>query len=180
MIPITINSKKYKIKSIAELSTAEFIELSKIESLDYVKYISWQTKRSLSDSFFAVTSKTVEKAIGQVPDVTKLSKPKLKYVDYKKTISTVGQRHQVENSGLKDFELLVFCLAVSQAHSVNIDDVLKLQDDYLLKPWQEVLPAGFFFFKIYSNGRNSGTKSLKKLLDWISIWKRKKRPESKD
>lgn len=169
MIPIKINGKRYKIKSIAELSTAEFIELSKIEALDYVKYISWQTKLSMKDSFFATTDKVIELAIGSVPDVSKIDKPKLKYVDYKKTISTVGQRHQVESCSLSGYELLVFCLAVSQAHSVNIDDVYKLRDDYMQKPWQEILPAGFFFFKIYSRGKRSEPNALKKLLSLIRI-----------
>lgn len=169
MIPIKINSKRYKIKSISELTTAEFIELSKIEALDYVKYISWQTKLSMKDSFFAVTDKAVELGIGSMPDIAHMPAVKLSYVDYNKTISTVGQRHQIEGCGLSGYELLVFCLAVSQAHSVNIDDVYQLRDIYMSKPWQEVLPAGFFFFKIYSRGNKSEPSVLKKLLSLIKI-----------
>lgn len=167
MIPIKINSKSYKIKSISELNTAEFIELSQIENLDFVKYVSWQTKLSMNDAFFAVTSKSVELAIGSAPDISKLPVPKLKYVDLKKTIATLGQRHQVEGSNLKGYELLVFCLAVAQAHSVNIDDVHALRDVYMKKPWHEILPSGFFFYRIYSRGNKRDPNCFQKLLSLI-------------
>lgn len=167
MIPIIINNKRYKIKSISELTTLEFIELSKIDNLDYVKYISWQTKLSMNDCFFAVTDKAVEVGIGYVPDIIHMPRLKLSYVDYNKTISTVGQRHQVETCGLSGYELLVFCLAVAQAHSVNIDDVHQLRDIYMDEPWQEIFPAGFFFFKIYSRGNKSEQSILKRLLNLI-------------
>ena len=155
-IPIKINDKKYNIKPIAELSTKEFIELSKIENCDLVKYIAWQTKVKLDEAFFAVTSKTVELAVGKTPDITKMKCMQVDYIDYKKTIETVGQRHQVENSNLQGFDLIVFTLAVSQAQSNNIDDVNKLRDEYFKKPFLEILPAGFFFFKNYKSGRKKG------------------------
>ena len=97
----------------------------KIEELDLVKYISWQTGFKMKDAFFAVLSPAVEKAIGKVPDISQLKKPDIDYVDYDKKIETVGQRHQVEQSGKEGFELLAFTLAVSQARSNNIDDVNK-------------------------------------------------------
>jgi hypothetical protein len=163
-IPITIAGNKYSIRPINKLTTSEFIELSKIENLDVVKYISWQTGVRMNDAFFAVTSKSIELAIGQVPDVSKIKRPKLKYVDYSKTIETVGQRHQIESSGLTGFELLVYCLAVAQARSVNVEDVNRLRDEYMSKPFIEVLPAGFFFFKTYRFGRSNALSFLKKLL----------------
>src|SRR3972149_5816605 len=110
MIPITISGKKYKIKPISALTTKEFIEMSTIKDMDYIKYIAWQTGEPFDKAFFAVTSITVEQAIGTAPDITKLPIPK--WVDKNKIIDTVGQRHQVENSLLSGFELLVFCLAV--------------------------------------------------------------------
>lgn len=160
MIPITIEGTKYKIKSIAELNTKEFIELSKIENCDSIRYIAWQTGQTFENSFFAVTDKAVEASIGKAQDITKMKLPKVKYVDYSKTLITVGQRHQVEGSGLSGYELLVFVLAVSQARSLNIDDVYKLRDDYMLKPWQEILPSGFFFYKIYRAGNAPGLNGL--------------------
>lgn len=152
-IPIKIGSKKYIIKSIDELTTSEFIELSKIENLDTTKYIAWQTKTNMSDAFFAVIDNTIEKAIGQIHDVSKVHRPKLKYIDYSKLIDTVGQRHQIESSNTIGYELLVLCLAVSQARSANIDDVNKLKADYMQRPFLEVLPAGFFFFKSLQPGK---------------------------
>lgn len=167
MVPIKINSKSYKIKSISELNTAEFIELSQIEALDFVKYVSWQTGQSMNDAFFAVTSKAVELAIGTVPDISKIPAPKLKYIDLKKTIATLGQRHQVEGCNLTCYDLLVFCLAVAQAHSVNIDDVYLLRDVYMKKPWKEILPSGFFFYKIYSRGNKKEPNCFQRLLNSI-------------
>lgn len=166
-IPIKIGDKKYSIKPIIELTTREFIELSKIENLDTVKYIAWQTEIKIEDAFFAVTSKVIEKAIGKIPDITKF--PKSKWCDYSKIIETVGQRHQVENSNLEGYELLVFCLAVAQARSNNIDDVKKLQTQYLQESFIEILPAGFFFFKNYKDGKNKERKFLKKFQDLIKI-----------
>lgn len=164
MIPIIIEGTKYKIKSIAELNTSELIELSKLEAVDTIKYIAWQTGCSFENSFFAVTDNAIEKSIGKAPDITKMKLPKVKYVDFSKTLTTVGQRHQVEGSGLSGYELLVFVLAVSQARSLNIDDVYKLRDIYLKKSWQEILPAGFFFYKIYKAGSAPGLKGLLKRL----------------
>ena len=53
MIPITINKVKHSIKRIDELSTGEFIEMSKIDGLDVVKYIAWQTGLTIDEAFFA-------------------------------------------------------------------------------------------------------------------------------
>ena len=167
MIPIKIKNKSYKIKAISELNTAEFIELSNIDKCDMIKYIAWQTKAPIKDAWFAVTSKAVETAIGTMPDISKL--PKSKKFDYGKTIETVGQRHQVEACGLSNYELLVFVLAVAMAKSNNIDDVYKLRDSYLQQPFSEILPAGFFFFKILRDGRSSGLSNLKRLLLSIVI-----------
>jgi len=161
MIPIKIQGKHYKIKSIQELTTKEFLELAAIPELDTVKYISWQTGVKMQDAFFAVTSKTVELAIGRIPNIQTLRKPT--WPDYSKTIQTVGQRHQVEASGLKGYSLLVFILAVAQARSNNIDDVNALRDSYLEKPFTEILPAGFFFYKNLQSGSNFVRRNLKKL-----------------
>jgi hypothetical protein len=172
MIPIKISDKKYSIKAISELTTAEFIELSKIENCNVIKYIAWQTGCKLEDSFFAVTSKTIEQAIGQAPDITKLPRPK--GFDYTKTIDTVGQRYQIENSGLIGYPLLVFSLAVAQARSNNIDDVRKLEQDYLTRNPRLILPAGFFFFRNYRYGNPKGFDFLNLLRDLIKRRKPKR------
>ena len=172
MIPINIAGTSYKIKSISELTTAEFIALSKIEACDLVKYISWQTGLSLDTCFFAITDKRIKRALGIAPDITKLPKPN--WPDYKALIETVGQRHQIETSNLTGLELLVYCLAVSQARSNNSDQVQALYDDYLTRPFALILPAGFFFFRNYSSGNRFAGQSLKKLLFSILTAIRKK------
>jgi hypothetical protein len=176
MIPIKIGKTAYRIKSISELNTREFLELTKLPAIDTVKYIAWQTGADLNSAFFAVTSSVVESAIGTIPDITKLPRPK--GFDYSKLIDTVGQRHQVENSGKTGYELLVYCLAVAQARSNNSDQVAVLEADYLTRPFTDILPAGFFFFQNYKTGRKSGrrylswlpalikTQNLRKLQAW--------------
>lgn len=171
MIPIKINKKKYKVKAISELTTREFIELSKIEDLNIIKYIAWQTGSDLEKAFLATTSPTVQKAIGAIPDITKLKKPNC--FDYKMLIDTVGQRHQVESCEYEGYELLVFCLAVSQARSNNIDDVEKLYYSYLDLNFTQILPAGFFFFKSYKHGKRNVINGLKMLLSSSKIKKLK-------
>lgn len=175
MIPITILGRKYKIKSIRELTTAEYIELRSIKNMDFVKYIARQTGLSIDKTFFAIISKSVEKAIGAMEDITKMPRPKLKYIDYTRTIETVGQRHQIEACTLTEYKLIVFILAVSQARSANIDDVNKLYNEYMLRPWFEILPAGFFFLQTSKNGKSYGLSFLKKLLTSIKITKQKER-----
>jgi hypothetical protein len=172
MIPIKINGKPYRIKSIAELTTKEFCELSLIEACDITKYISWQTGLSLDDCFFAVSDKRIEIAIGVAPDITKL--PKSPRFNYKLLIETVGQRHQVENSNKTGMDLLVYCLAVSQARSNNSDIVQELYANYLTRPFAQVLPAGFFFYRKYKPGRNFVQKNLSWLRDLIRKAKQKK------
>lgn len=169
MIPIKINNKKYKIKSIDELTTSEYIELDGNKDFDIVKYIQWQTKCDFNDAFFATTSKGLEIAIGQKRDITKMPMLVVPYFDYKKTLETVGHRYQIEQSGLDGLKLLVFCLAVAQANDTNIDRVNQLVKYYNRKPWQEILPAGFFFFKNYRNGRSFAQGCLMRLMDRIRI-----------
>lgn len=176
MIPLIIAGKKYRIKAIDELTTAEFIELSKIENVDLIKYIAWQTGINTDKAFFAITDSATEAAIGKAPDITKLKPLPSKLIDYKKTLTTVGQRHQVESCNLSGFDLLVFTLAVSQACSVNIDDVYKLRDQYLQMDWRLILPAGFFFYKKYRRGKRSVRRLLKKLLELTRTLIRKKEP----
>lgn len=161
LIPIKIKGKPYRIKPITELTTKEFIALCKIENLDIVKYIAWQTGVKMDTAFFAITSPAVNKAIGQIPDITKLPFPKT--FNKSNVIETVGQRHQIEGCGLDGFELLVFVLAVAQAKSNNIDDVNKLRADYLDRPFTEILPAGFFFYKNLNSGRRGAVSYLKRL-----------------
>jgi len=158
MIPIKIGPKKYKIKTITELNTTEFIELVKIENPDVLKYVAWQTNTTYDKAFFAIISPTVEKAIGTIPDITKM--PVAKWVNKKNIIDTVGQRHQIESSDLKGYELLVLCLAVAQARSNNFEDIEKLRSKYMTMPFAEILPSGFFFFKIYNYGKNKERKRL--------------------
>lgn len=177
MIPIKIADKKYKIKTILELTTREFIELTKIEDLSFIKYIAWQTSSDLEKAFFVKMSKSVELAIGVVPDVTKMKRSKR--FDYSKTIQTVGQRHQVEGSNLTGYELLVFCLAVSQAQSNNIDKVHELRDTYLNEPFAEILPAGFFFFKNLEPGKNFVQRILMMFSILIKMLNSRKLLESK-
>lgn len=177
MIPLKIRNLKYKIKAIDELTTAEFISLSKIENPDLIKYISWQLNIPLDKAFQAVIDPLLITAIGTMPDITKMPKPK--GFDYSKIIQTVGQRFQVEESGLSGFDLLVFVLAVSQAQSMNIDEVYKLRDSYLVKPFKETLPAGFFFFKTLQNGKPSARNFLRKLQALINTALKRNRRELK-
>lgn len=173
-IPIKINGKKFNIKPISELTTQEFIDFAKVENPDIVKYIAWQTGVKMDDAFFATTSGAVEKAIGKMEDVT--TYPRSYKFDYKRTgIQTVGQRHQIESCTLSGFELLVFCLAVAQANSMNIDDVEKLRTEYLGRPYLEILPAGFFFYENYRTGKKLDQSYLKRLLRSIKIPKLKSR-----
>jgi hypothetical protein len=147
--------------------------MSAIKDMDYVRYIAWQTGESFDSAFFAVTSKTVERAIGKALDITKLKIPK--WVDKTKLIDTVGQRHQIENSGLSGFELLVYCLSVSQGRSNNSDVIEALQSRYLDMPFTEVLPAGFFFFKNFRDGRKRGGNCLRWLPGLTKMLSLKKR-----
>jgi hypothetical protein len=175
MIPIKIANKKYTIKSIPELTTKEFVELSTIEDIDTIKYIAWQTGVTIDKAFFAVIDSRVEQEIGIVPDITKMQRPILKYVDYSKTVQTVGQRHQIEISNLSGYKLLVHVLAVSQAQSNNIDEVYKLRDDYMQRSWIQILPAGFFFYQKLRHGNRQERDYLEKLRTLINILLRKNR-----
>ena len=132
-IPIKINNKSYKVPQLCDLNTKDFIEVSKIEGIatekeqfDSVKYIAWYLKLDTKEAFFATMPDKLHRELSYFPDVRKTSLMPLDYIDPKKTIETVGQRFQVEESGLKGYELAVFVLAVAQAQSNNIDEVNKL------------------------------------------------------
>jgi len=149
MIPIKIDGEKYNIKSILELNTAEYIEVTNIPDLDIVKYIAWSTGQSWADAFFCKYDKLVEKAIGGFTDVTKIKVDK-KYKKYE--ISTVGQRYQIETCKKNGSELLVFVVAVAMAKSNEIEKVYEVQKELMEKPYIEVIPAGVFFLKRLKNG----------------------------
>lgn len=161
MIPIKINGQKFWIKSFDELTTSGFIELQKIENPDLIKYIAWQTGISQDDAFYATISNTVINAIGSLKDITKIKCSKK--FDYSKIIETVGQRHQIEASKKEGYDLIVFILAVSQARSNNIDEVNRLYKYYLKQPYIEILPAGFFFYRILGNGSKQGLRLFDRL-----------------
>lgn len=163
MIPIKINKKKYKIKPLADLTVEEFIEVSQIENLDVIKYISWATGIDTKDAFFAEISYSVEKAIGKMPDYENLP---VTY-DMSCSIETVGQRYQIESSNLKGAELILFVLAVGIAKSNNIDHVYKVRDELLEKKATDVIPSALFFFKILEIGSKKGGKYLLRIRRWI-------------
>lgn len=167
MIPIIIDNKKYKIKAIDELNTKEFIELTSLPELDTIHYIAWQTKTDLSRSFFATSTKAIDLAVGKIKDPLKLPIPK--WVNTKLLIETVGQRHQIEESKLTGYPLIVFILAVSQARSNDIDKVNELRDKYMLMDWIEIIPAGIFFFKILNYGLIKEKNFFKRILILIKI-----------
>jgi len=148
MIPIKIKGRKYKIKRVSELTTQEFIDINNIEDLDYVKYIAYFTKKNYNDAFFAVVSKSIENAIGLIPDITKMKRPK--GFDYSKTIETVGQRHQVEAIKKTGLDLLVYTLAVAQCATTDATIVKKTYQEYLKQPFKKILPAGFFFLQDFT------------------------------
>jgi len=173
MIPIKILDKKYKIKAVDELTTAEYIELMKIEQLDIVKYIAWQTGIDTDSAFYAVTNKTLEKSIGRLKPVELMDRsPKF---DYSKKIDTVGQRHQLEACRKDGYELLVYCLAVAQARSNNHEDVDKFYTKYMDSLYSDILPSGFFFYKNLQNGRQSVIGRLRMRLYLIRTRSRRKR-----
>lgn len=159
MIPIIIKNRKYKVKPIASLTTAEFIELSKVEDLDIMKYIAWSTSSTMDDVYFVKISPVVEQLIGTIPDVTKLPPPA--WAKKQSPIDMIGQRHQVERSGKEGLDLLVFVLAVAMARSNDEEKVNILYNCYMTLPFVEVLPAGFFFSTNLANGKNSDKISLR-------------------
>lgn len=163
-IPIKINDKKYTVKPALEMTVVEYVKFEALKVKDVPSYISMMTGIKMKDAFFAVMSPAIENAIGTVPDIRKVKKPKRSDIDYTKSIDTVGQRHQIEDANLSGARLLVLTLAVSQARSMNIDDVYKLRDKYMSEPFIEILPAAFFFFNRLRRGRNKGVSYLKKLV----------------
>lgn len=177
MIPIKIGGKPFKIKPINSLITREFVEVSKIKNLDLMKYIAWFTGVKNEDAFFAKISNTVVEAIGQFKPIEKMPFPNT--FDKRKLIETIGQRHQIERCKKKDYELLIYILAVSQAQTNDTSKVNEMYESYLEMPYVEVLPAGFFFYKNLKTGSNLEMKSF--------VWRRwlkkikslRSRPESK-
>ena len=162
-IPIKINGKSYKVPMLCDLSTREFIEVSKIEGIatesgqfDSVKYIAWYLNLDTKDTFFATMPDKLHRELSYFPDVRNMALPILDYIDPKKTIETVGQRFQVEESSLKGYELTIFILAVAQAGSNNIDEINNLFDFYMTRPAVHILPYAFFFSKISKSGKSKG------------------------
>lgn len=186
-IPIKINGKSYKVAQVCDLNTREFITVSKIKGIsakdgqfDTVKYIAWYLKLDTKEAFFATMPGKLHRELSYFPDVEKGALPILSYIDPKKTIQTVGQRFQVEESSLKGYELAVFILAVTQAESNNIDDVNKLFELYMDKPAVYILSYAFFFSKIYKDGKSIAVSFSLWLLGLIRILKLRSRRDHKN
>lgn len=178
MIPITINGKKHLIKSANELTTKEFIDFMKTKNPDKIKLIGFQTGRKYDVIFKTKISKNVLMMIGEIPDIEKLKPPKtiLGYHINRFGIETVGQRFQLETSGYKGYELLLFVVAVALTNDPDLDKVNMMKERLLNEPFIQVMGAGNFFFRNLMNGRNSGLNSLRNTLLSIRMQARKNRP----
>ena len=169
MIPITINEKKYMIKSCDELTTKEFFEINKIENLDLLKYISWATKEDYSKVFHARISESVIKQIGSLKDDLPLPKKVIGIPVEINIIDTIGQRFMIETSNKKESDLLIFVCAVALSKSEDYTVIEQYENRLLNALYTEVIPAAQFFFIHLQNGRNLGISSFRKTLLLIKI-----------
>ena len=160
MIPIKINGKKKQIKPISELTTREYIDFMKIENPDKIKYIGFILKEEYITIFNSKISQSVLNMIGEIEDVTKLKPPVsiLGYPIKRYGIETIGQRFQLDNCGLKGYELLVFMTAVAIVNNIDLDRVREFEEKLYNLPYTEVLPAGYFFFLRSDYGRKRGRR----------------------
>lgn len=179
MIPLKINGQKLKIKAIHEMTAKEFIEFSKIENPDKIKYISFITGVEYLAIFNSKIPNNILAMIGELEDITKIKPPKsiLGYPLNRYDIDTVGQRFQLDNCNLKGYELLVFIVAVALANDPDlnkVNDFVKRLYDY---PYREVMAAGNFFFQRSSFGKRKGLLSFTNIRALISTGLRRNRLE---
>lgn len=179
MIPITINNKKHKIKSIDELTTGEFIEVTRIENIDTLKYLAWATKVEYLTVFKSRIPDVVINEIGTIPDITKLKVTKQllgKYVN-RYDVSMIGQRFIIETTKkYKGYDLLVFITAVAFTQSADLGEIEEYMERLYNEYFYLVLPVGNFFFQNLQNGRNTGVSFSVKIKRLTRILLLKNRP----
>lgn len=178
MIPITINGKKYQVKSIDELTAKEFIEVSRIEQLDKMKYLEWATGLKFEIIYTTKISQQVLDLIGDIQDIETIPVPKYLMNKHVKSyeISTIGQRFQIETCKHKGFDLLVFIVAVAFVNNPDITKVTDYMKVLYKQNYKDVMAVGNFFFQNLQNGRNTGMNYLSKIMYRIKTRLRKNRP----
>lgn len=171
MITLTINKEKKQIPTMDELTVKQFIKLSKME-INIVSYLSVTLGVNYKDAFNTKV-KGVEKLLkrlGKLEDYTKL--PALKTIMIGKDlialkdidISTIGQRHTIEQNAkkLKEEELLCYIMAVGMIDDpMDAPKVMKLKNKLMNQPYKKILPAAFFLANRFLTGRKSVMNYLK-------------------
>lgn len=169
MILLKINNKKTKVPQVHELSAEKYIKLLQKGDFSIIDYLSIALDMSVdkasnirikNPSFLAM------QLYGVFPDYSK-RKPKKHIVLGEKRYKldpdcTLGQRFIIEENGknLKDFELMIFILAVfadQENYSELIEKIKK-------SPASEIMPEAFFLFKSLQIGSKLGRKLLRALI----------------
>lgn len=166
MIPITINGKKYQIKSIDELTAREFIEVTRIENMDKIKYLEWSTKCKYEIIYTTKISPQVLELIGDIENIGDIPVPKFllnKHVNSYK-IETIGQRFQIETSKYEGYDMLVFIVAVAFVNNPDISKVTYFMNILYDQNYKDVMAVGNFFFQNFMNGNNTGTSFFSKII----------------
>lgn len=174
MIPLKItqdgHTTKYMIKSINELTTREFIKLSKIENPSIIDYLAISTGITYDKACEFKIEKPwlIQKAIGEIPDIEKLPVPEW---TNKNVIETIGQRYLIETNSekFKNYDLIVFVMAVAMKRTMNIDEIYKYMEYLYNRSFIEVIPAARFFFLNFKYGKSKGNIILNLIRKLIKI-----------
>lgn len=172
MIKLKVNKKTVLVPCADELTAGQYLEFIKtdmsiISYLSVVLGVEYKEAHNLNIKGF---ERFVQR-IGQIKDYTKF-KPKdfvfkdstIKIKDL--SISTVGQRFMIEESGknYKDDELLLYILSVAiNKGSMNSQVLLDTYNDLLNLPYKDVLTAGFFLARRFLIGKKNVMNYLKVL-----------------
>lgn len=167
MIEITINKKPYKIKSISELTFAEFNKIFVLAKVtDIREYLSVMTDISIEDLMSSVmTGATLETLYTLIFNVDIEATIKQEKATIKQggkihlmtdlSLETFGKAYyhdlylQKYNAKvLNEYEIFIYSLAIALVE--NLDNGIEgTYNELAAMRWTDVLPQGFFLAKRY-------------------------------
>ena len=186
MIDLKINGEKNKVQSFDEITTEQCIRVSEEGEFNLIKYLAIVLDKDYENVFssYINDSPKLYKMLGLPKDPRKKPKPhkielpeeieglELVYDCEAYEVGNIGQRYMIEQRTLtekKEYNFLVFVLAVCLSGEHDINKVTKLYDQLMKSNYYTVLNSGAFFLRSFQSGRRKEQRFLKSVLKMLRM-----------
>lgn len=178
MIGLKINGEKVEIPAFDDITTEQFIKVSEAGEFNLIKYLAIVMDKDYDNVFSSYINDSPKfyKMLGAPKDPRKKPKPhkiilpeeieglELVYDCEAYEVGTIGQRYMIEQKAMtekKEYNFLVFVLAVCLSGQHDINKVTELYKQLMQSNYYTVLNSGAFFLRSFQSGRKRGQRFLR-------------------